>query len=115
MFAEFIEMYGAEIVSAVIAAVGVCLTAIAGYLGTVAKNTFQKYINDKTKKDVARTVAQGVEQMWKDLHGEDKLIKAMEAASEMLADKGITISDFELRMLLEAAVGEFNEAFKKTE
>lgn len=31
----------------------------------------------------------------------------------MLAEKGIAITDLELRMLIEAAVAEFNEAFKK--
>ena len=37
------------------------------------------------------------------------------AASEMLGEKGITVSDLELRVLIEAAVAEFNEAFNKTE
>ena len=34
--------------------------------------------------------------------------------AEMLAEKGITISDLEMRMLLEAAVAEFNNAFQQT-
>ena len=42
-----------------------------------------------------------------------KLQKALEAASEMLANKGITVTDIELRMLIEAAVGEFNDAFNR--
>jgi hypothetical protein len=33
----------------------------------------------------------------------------------MLAEKGITVSDLEMRVLIEAAVAEFNETFKKTE
>ena len=33
----------------------------------------------------------------------------------MLNEKGITVTDLELRMLIEAAVAEFNEAFKQTE
>lgn len=106
MFAEFIEMYGLEIAMAV-------LTFIGGYIGLVAKKLAEKYINDKTKREVAKTVVQGVEQMYKDLHGEEKLNKALEAASEMLTDKGIKVTEFELNMLLEAAVGEFNENFKK--
>ena len=86
MFAEFINTYGLEILYALI-------TAIAGYLGIVAKNLYTKYINDKTKEAVAKTVVQGVEQIYKDLHGEEKLSVALEAASTMLA--------------------EINEAFKK--
>lgn len=108
MFIEFINQYGTTILYTL-------LTTIAGYLGVVIKNLYTKYINDKTKQSVAKTVVQFVEQVYKDLHGEEKLNAALTAASEMLAEKGITVSDLELRVLIEAAVGEFNETFKKTE
>ena len=107
MFAEFIDTYGMQILYAVI-------TALAGYIGIVVKNLYTKYVNDQTKKDVVRTVVQGVEQIYKDLHGEEKLRKAMEAASEMFSEKGIHVTEFEMRMLIEAAVGEFNDAFYKS-
>ena len=35
------------------------------------------------------------------------------AASEMLVEKGITITELEMRMLIEAALAEFNKAFEK--
>lgn len=106
MFTEFINQYGMEIMYAII-------TAIAGYVGVVVKNLCTKYINDKTKAAVAKTAVQFVEQVYKDLHGEDKLNTALSAASEMLNEKGITVSDLELRVLVEAAVCEFNNAFNK--
>lgn len=108
MFADFINEYGTTIIYAV-------LTAIAGYLGVALKNLYEKYVNDQTKKDVVKTVVQGVEQIYKDLHGEEKLDAALEAASEMLFAKGINVTEFELKMLIEAAVAEFNKAFEKTE
>ena len=108
MFAEFIDQYGMEILYAII-------TAVAGYIGIVAKNLCTKYINDKTKQAVAKTAVQFVEQVCKDLHGEEKLKEALSAASDMLTEKGITVSDLELRVLIEAAVGEFNNAFYKVE
>lgn len=108
MFAEFINQYGMEILYAIV-------TAIAGYIGIVIKNLYAKYINDKTKAAVAKTAVQFVEQVYKNLHGEEKLNAALSAASEMLAEKSITISDLELRVLIEAAVSEFNSAFNKTE
>lgn len=89
------------------------LTALAGYIGIFAKKLYTKYVNDKTKQAVAKTVVQAVEQIYKDLHGEEKLNKALEAASEMLAEKGITITDLEMRMLIEAALAEFNKAFEQ--
>ena len=106
MFAEFINQYGMEILYAII-------TAIAGYIGIVIKNLCTKYINDKTKANVAKKAVQFVEQVYKDLHGEEKLNKALSAASEMLAEKSIFVSDLEMRVLIEAAVAEFNDAFNK--
>ena len=108
MFAEFIDVYGMQILYTVI-------VGIAGYIGIVLKNLVTKYINDKTKQAVAKTSVQFVEQVYKDLHGEEKLNEALSAASDMLAEKGITATQLELRVLIEAAVAEFNEAFKKTE
>ena len=108
MFAEFMAEYGMEIVSLII-------TAILGCLGAAAKKLYNRYIDDQTKEKIARIAVRGVEQMYKELHGEEKLTKAMEAAAEMLTERGITTTAFELRMIIEDAVGEFNEAFKKAE
>ena len=101
---EIVNTYGLEII-------GTILLALAGALGLAAKALATKYINTKIKRDVARTVVQGVEQLHKDLHGPAKLAKALEAAASMLTAQGITVTDLELRMLLEAAVGEFNDVF----
>lgn len=106
MFAEFINQYGVEIMYMII-------TAIAGYVGIVLKNLCTKYINDKTKQSVAKSAVQFVEQVYKNLHGEDKLNAALTAAADMLTEKGISVTDLELRVLIEAAVSEFNKAFEK--
>lgn len=103
---EFIETYGVTILYTI-------LTAIAGYVGIAVKNLYKKYINNKTKRDVARTCVRAIEQIYIDLHGPEKFNKCVEAASEMLAERGIHITDIELRMLIEAAVNEFNNGFNK--
>ena len=105
LFEQFMSQYGIEII-------GTLLLALAGTLGLIAKNLATKYLNDKTKQSVAKLVVQGVEQVYKDLHGEEKLNKALEMFSDLLAEKGIKISDLEMRILLEAAVGEFNKVFE---
>lgn len=104
----FINQYGLEIVTTIV-------TAIVGYIAVVAKNLAQKYINDKTKKDVAKIVVSGIEQCYKALDGPQKLQKALEAASSMLAEKGIKVTEVELRVLLESALSEFNKVFENTE
>ena len=107
IFAEFMENYGVELIST-------ALVALAGYLGMVAKKLVEKYVKNKTAKSIAKTVVQAVQQMYKDLNGPEKLDKAMEAFSDMLAEEGIHISEFKMRMLLEASVGEFKDVFKNT-
>ena len=103
---NFISENGVEVLGAII-------TAIAGYIGVVLKNLYTKYINDKTKQSVVKTCVQAIEQLYKDLHGEEKLNKVIESATDMLDEKGISITDLELRMLIESAVGEFNDNFNK--
>lgn len=103
---EFINMYGMEILTTVI-------TAIAGWLAIVVKKLITKYLNDKTKQEIAKIVVSGIEQCYKSLSGPEKLEKAIKSATEMLKDKGIKVTEVELRMLLESALGEFNKVFEK--
>lgn len=105
---NFINNYGTEILYAI-------FTAIAGYLGIMVKNLYQNHINDSTKKAVVKTCVQAVEQLYQDLHGEDKYNKVVESVTDMLNEKGITITDIEMKMLIEAAVGEFNKVFEGTD
>lgn len=105
-----------EIITAIINAygtkiLGAILTALAGIIGMALKHLATQYINTETKRSVARTVVQGVEQIYKDLHGQEKLDKAMEAAAAMLKEYGITVTELELRMLLESALAELNRVF----
>lgn len=106
MVAEFINTYGVTILYAV-------LTGVFGWIGIQLKRLAEKYINTKEKQAVCKTVVAAVNQIYYDLDGPAKLQKAIESASEMLAAKGITVTELELRMLLEAAVNAAKR--KKTE
>ncbi|MBQ7821749.1 MAG: phage holin family protein [Clostridia bacterium] len=105
MFLEFINEYGTTILYAIV-------TGVAGYIGLCIKSLYTKYVNDKTKADVVKTCVKAVEQLYKDLHGEDKYNEVVKSASEMLALKGISITELEIKMLIEAAVAEFNNVFE---
>lgn len=96
---------------------GMIVTAIFGAIGVLAKKLYNKIVAEKNEKIVEKVVkycVQAVEQLYKDLHGEEKLDKAIEAITDILNEKGITATDLELRMLIESAVGSFNDNFKKT-
>ena len=104
IFTDFINNYGMDILYTIV-------MAVVGYVGIVLKNLYQKYVNDSTTKAVVKTCVQAVEQIYSDLHGEAKYNKCVEAMSQMLAEKGIVITELEIKMLIEAAVGEFNKVF----
>jgi LL-H family phage holin len=106
IFKEFINTYGVTILYTV-------LTAIAGYLGVTIKQLYKKWVNTKVKQDIARDCVKFVEQVYKNMHGQEKLDQAILAASEMLAEQGITVTELELRVLIESALAEFNKAFEK--
>lgn len=108
MFDFFIYTYGPTILLAL-------LTAVFGVLGYGVKKIYIGHINDETKRAIAAAAVAFVEQAWKALHGADKLNKALETAEALLKKKGITFDAEEMRVLIEAAVGEFNDVFRKTE
>lgn len=83
------------------------------YAGQYVKKLYNRYVDNETKKDVVNTTVQYVEQVYQDIHGEEKLEKALERASKLLQEKGITISNTELETLIESAVCGFNDGFNK--
>ena len=84
------------------------LLALAAWLGAQIKNLYKRYVNTEIKQAVCRTAVRFVEQVYKDVHGPEKLTAAMQKASEILATYGITITETELVAIIEAAVNEFN-------
>ena len=89
--------------------------AIVTLIASGAKKLWNRYVNSDIKRNVARTVVRAVEQIYTDLHGNDKLHMAMQRTAAILADYGIEASDYELVSLIEAAVNEFNDTFHKSE
>lgn len=81
-------------------------------LGYAMKQLAARSLTDESKRAVACVAVQAVEQVWTTIHGTDKLNKALETA-EALLKKGIDFDADEMEVLIEAAVAEFNEAFKK--
>ena len=106
MFEQFVTTYGLEILA-------LLLCAMAGTLGLWLKKTVKPFLNDETKVTIARLTVQYVEQVWKTIHGPEKLSKALEVASVLLKKKGIDFDAEEMTIMIEAAVAEFNEAFRK--
>lgn len=89
-------------------------TLIAGWfavLGNKIKIAYEEKINTQIKKQVVQSTVEYVEQVYKAVGGEEKLQKAIEQATIILSEKGIIISEVELRMLIEAAVYGLKQGF----
>ncbi len=106
MLDYFIYAYGNQIALMI-------LCAIFGCFGYATKRLCTKYINDETKRSIARIVVQFVEQVWTNIHGPEKMREALKTAEALLKKKGIDFDAEEMEVLIEAAVAEFNEVFKK--
>ena len=106
MILEIINLYGAEII-------GTLLVALAGIFGMVMKRIAEMVLDTPVKQQLAKIAVQFVEQTYKELHGADKLNAALVTLSDLLAQKKIHATEAEMKVLIEAAVAEFNEVFKK--
>lgn len=92
-------------------------TLIAGWftiLGTKIKQVYTEKVNTQTKKEVVAMTVAYVQQLYAALDGEAKLQKAIEQASLILAEKGIPVSEVELRTLIESAVYGLKQGMKVT-
>lgn len=86
--------------------------AVFGALGYAAKRLADRILGDGEKRAAARTAVQYAEQAYKALHGEEKLAQALQAAETLLAKRNIPFDADEMRVLIEAALAEFNRAFQ---
>lgn len=106
MLNEFISEYGTTLIYTV-------LTAILGFVGIAIKSLIERFVNDKRKQKIVETCVNAAEQIYKELKGNDKLEKVKENIVAMLNEQGLTISELEMDMLIEAAVAEMNRQLKK--
>lgn len=102
---EIIQPYLMEILIAI-------LTGVASFIGVKIKKVYEEYINTKIKKDIVDSTVKYIEQVFKNIHGEEKLELAKEKALEWLNEKGIAVSETELEILIEASVNGFNKGLK---
>ena len=75
------------------------LTALAALIGS----KINSYMKSKNLEVVTNYVVKYTEQVYKDMLGADKLEKAMIMATLLLKEKGITVSEKELTVMIEKA------------
>ena len=100
-----------QILQIVLPILATFLTGLFTYIGTRLKKVYEEKVNTETAKAVVEDDVRFVEQVYKDLHGKEKLEKATAQVEEVLQSKGITISEAEINMLIESAVYGLNEGW----
>lgn len=93
-------------------AVAAAVVGCAYGLGKLVSALAARYLTDENKRNAAETAMAYIEQVYKNLHGEEKMQKALEAAEVLLSKIGITFDADEMRILIEAAVCAFNAGKK---
>lgn len=96
-------------------AVASVIAVILGVLATKIKTTYNDRVKDETVRTIVKSVVEWAQQVYQDCEGPEKLQKALEKASIILNEKGITISDEELNMLIESAVYGLKQGITSTE
>lgn len=108
-----LQTFRDQICKAALELVTAAVLALFGWLGVQAKELYKRYVNTDIKRSVVWDTVQYVEQVCKNIHGKDKLYKAMEKAEQILQEKGIPITKLELMTLIESAVKTMNDNFSK--
>lgn len=107
MLTEIMEAIQPMIVNVIVTVVGI----VASYVGLKVKSIYNEKVNTKEKETVVQHTVEYVEQVYKDVHGEEKFNAAMDKVIELLEEKGIEFTKAELEVLIESAVNGFNKGF----
>lgn len=84
-------------------------TSIITFITIKFKNTYTKYIDDETKKVIAKTCVEACEQLHKESKGEEKYLITYNNIKEILNSKKIKLNDLEMKMLIESFCSKLND------
>lgn len=93
-----------ECLDVILPAIASVVAILFGVLGAKIKQVYTERTQNETAKVVVDNVVKWVQQVYYELEGSEKLQKALTQASTILNEKGITISESELDMMIESAV-----------
>ena len=88
------------------------LAIIVAYVGIAGKSLYTKYVNTELKRIVVKDCVKAVEQIYNDLHGDDKKAQCENQIVQLLYEYGITVTQAELDIMIESAVQELNKTLK---
>ena len=96
-------------------AVASIISVLLGVLAAKIKTAYDNKVQDEIVRTIVESVVRWAQQVYEDCDGPEKLQAALQKASDILNEKGITISDEELNMLIESAVYGLKQGITSTE
>lgn len=100
------EMWKQVIFEGLQGIIGIAITVLLAFI----RKKYNQYVNTDTKKKLVNDVVYYTEQVFKALHGKEKLEKAKSTLVTLLNEKGISFTEEELNVLIESAVNQLNLA-----
>ena len=98
------EMWKQVIFEGLQGIIGIVITVLLAFI----RKKYNQYVNTDTKKKLVNDVVYYTEQVFKALHGKEKLEKAKSTLVTLLNEKGISFTEEELNVLIESAVNQLN-------
>lgn len=98
-----------DILNELVPVIMTALVGIISYLGVTIKNKISSKLDTDTKKALVTTTVKYIEQVYTDVHGDEKLQIAMSKAETLFKEKGIKIGKVELEMMIEEIVNNINK------
>ena len=93
----------------ILEAVGVIIGVVFYNLIKKYSKTIQRLSDNEVIRNIIEHTVEYVEQVFKDIHGKDKLNEAKTKIIKILNDKGIKLTDEEIEILIESAVKQMND------
>ena len=97
----------------VLSVLGIVLTFFAGRLASVLGKGLKEKFSEESILTLAHTAVSAVEMMYRELGGEEKMERAISILEKSLAEKNILLEREKMRVILEAALAEFKEAYQR--
>ena len=98
------EMWKQIILEGLQGIIGIVITVLLAFV----RKKYSQYVNTETKQKLVNDVVYYTEQVFKALHGKEKLEKAKTTLITLLNEKGISFTEEELNVLIESAVNQLN-------
>lgn len=77
------------------------VSAFTIYMIAKIKRLYEEKANNDIKRSIVKTVVNAVEQVYKDLSGDDKLIRAQENIKSLLQEKKLSMTELEMNLMIE--------------